>query len=105
MIDLFERKVNRRVFGQVEFAVSGDCGTTKVGTDRIQTSDWCINVKRSHRAGHVVKMMDNNSKTNSGRESQSKKARWKAEEQVERRSVGLRRQIAQYKKTGTQRLD
>lgn len=62
----------------------------------IKTLDWCIHVKRSHWAGYVVKMMDNNSKTNSGRESQSKKACWKAEEQMERRSVELRRKIAQY---------
>ena len=66
---------------------SGDYGTTKIRTDGIKTFNWYILVKLSYWPGHVVRMIDKNSKTNYGRESRRKKARWKAEEQLGRRSV------------------
>ena len=66
---------------------SGDYGTTKICTDGIRALDWNIHVKSSHWAGHIVRIIDSNSKTKFGRESRRKKVLWKAEEQVGRRNV------------------
>ena len=54
---------------------SADYGTTKICTDGVKTLDWYIHVKLSHWAGHILRMVDKNSKMNSGRESRRKKAR------------------------------
>lgn len=87
MTGFFERNVIRRTFGQVEIDVVWRLRYNENMYGGIKTLNWSIYVKRSHWAGHVVRMIDNNSKTNSGRDSRRKKVRWKAEKQVGRRSV------------------